>query len=408
MRFLFQHFCKIGCCILLVFNSHKSLGESLSLSSEEQLRLVGSLIETICITNACNRSIVAMVNKSVKVDPKGFKEEVFGGGSRGSVALDAASIQIRSNIFAFMLSGNQWKMTREVSDHCLQLGDLTFYSTTNLAELSPPELDRLKEVYWDRSAYDPTSRYGYQTANYGPYQSSVITGAQGSPLASYYLNLARSIEHEITFMILVSLGQTNIVAKKLCNPLIYDFNGLKYDLKAAKTALDSGQLKMAKTANGPGVDITLKTPFDTLVRVRYDQKSRLPFGMIEVEENGVTLRRITRNMINGKPWSLEWFDEQFNSNSEQTGFKRIYILSETEVNAEDLFASFDAEQKKSRMKSHKKADGSYTDSVNGLVTERTASSVDTTVFFRSYGRFGVLLGFVAISLVFCWMLLRKR
>ena len=165
---------------------------------------------------------------------------------------------------------------------------------------------------------------------------------------------------------------------------------------------------MAKTTNGPGVDITLKTPFDTLVRVRYDQKSRLPFGMIEVEENGVTLRRITRNMITGKPWSLEWFDEQFNSNSKQTGFKRIYILSETEVNAEDLFASFDADQKKSRMKSHKKADRSYMDSVNGLVSERTASSVDTTVFFRSYGRFGVLLGFVAISLVFCWMLLRKR
>ena len=144
------------------------------------------------------------------------------------------------------------------------------------------------------------------------------------------------------------------------------------------------------------------------LRFQYEEHSRIPFALIEITEDGITTRRITRNIVKDKPWSLEWFDEQFNAKKDRTSFSKRYILSESVVNVEDLFAAFDATQKKSDVRSHQKRDGSYQGVKNGKEYQRSATSVDTIEFWSNYGRWASLLGFSAVSFGFGWMLFRRR
>lgn len=394
--------------VLISILSQKTLSQSLENSSNEDIRSIEALINTLRSPNVYNWSMVAMVNESVEVDRAGFNKKVFGGSLGDTITRNTQAFQTRSNIFAYMLSGSQWKMVREASDRCIHLLDITFHSTTNLSDLSPTELGRLKEIYCERLAFDPTSRYGYQWAAFGPFQSSVLTSEESSPPGPFYLNLASSIEREIAFTILLALGQTNVASKKLCHPLFYDFSEVEIDLKTAKGALDSKRVALARNSTGPGVEFILKTPFNVSLRFQYEEHSRIPFALIEITEDGIITRRITRNIVKDKPWSLEWFDEQFNAKKDRTSFSKRYILSESVVNVEDLFAAFDATQKKSDVRSHQKRDGSYQGVKNGREYQRSATSVDTIEFWSNYGRWASLLGFSAVSFGFGWMLFRRR
>lgn len=407
MNLIIRFFLNIW-CIFLLLCPFKTLSQSLTVSRAEQLEWVSSLIETLRTTNIYNRTVVALVNDSVKIDRKGFEKEVFGGGLGGNASKDVASIQIRSNIFAYMLSGNQWTMVRESSDSCVYLLDTKFYSTTNLSEMPPAELDRLKEIYWERLAFDPTRRYGYKWASYGPYQSSVLTSAEATPPKTFNLKFAGSIEQEMVFMILAALGQTNILSRQICNPLFYDFNGVQYDLKSVQKALDSGRVHISKNPIDPAVRISFEAPFNMVVHLSYHKGSAVPFGRIELQENGVTVRRITRSLIVGKPWSLEWFDEQFDSRKELVRFSKRYILSESAANVEELFAAFDDVQKKSELRSHQNSDGSFEDFKSGIKSQRSAASIGSKEFLRDNGRWFFVVVFASVSLGFGWLLLRRR
>jgi len=334
---------------------------------DEAVGVAYSVVEFIARPGNYNKSIVAFINETVDVDQKSFNQQVYSGLSPSKIE-DVSEILVRSNLFRYKISGNLWKVARESSDQCVYLMDDTYYSTTNLTSNNHTfSIENLVGYYHNKYAFDPMALHGYRMGYYIPSLSSSLTASDSKCQQPMYLNLYNRIEHEVAFLILSTLQQTNLSGNSLCNSLLYDFNGLKPSRANIEKAYDEGKLQLLSLDGASRGEIIIKPAPGFVIKFDFEEGLVAPFRRIEIIQNDRPVRVISRKSIHGQPWFFEWFDEVFDDNGKLSKYSRKYIISESEVNVLKLLEAFDADQKLAQLSTHKASDGNYTDKHSGKV-----------------------------------------
>lgn len=396
-------------CLLVAFclNGPFCTAEAFS-PRDEAVRVAYSMVEFIARPGNYNKSIVAFINETVDVDRKFFDQQVYSGLSPSKTE-DVPEILVRSNLFRYKISGNLWKVVRESSDQCVYLMDDTYYSTTNLASNNHIfSIDQLVGYYHNKYAFDPMARYGYKVGYFGPSQSSSITALDGNCQQPMHLNLYNRIEHELAFLILSTLQQTNLSGKSWCNSLLYDFDGLKPSRANIEKAYDEGKLHLLSLDDASRGLIVIKPDPSFVIKFDFKEGMVAPFRRIEIIQNDKLVRVVSRKPIHGQPWFFEWFDEVFDDHGKTAKYDRRYIISESEANVLKLLEAFDAEQKVALLSTHKASDGNYTDKHNGKVVGRRSGGKGEFSVPKDVGRIGFVFVFGLISIGVGYFLLRSK
>jgi hypothetical protein len=375
---------------------------------DEAVGVAYSMVELIARPGNYNKSIVAFINETVDIDQKFFNDQVYSGLSPSKIQ-DVSEILVRSNLFRYKISGDLWKVVRESSDQCVYLIDDTYYSTTNLTSNNHAfSIENLVGYYHNKYAFDPVARYGYKMGYYTPSLSSSLTASDSKCQEPMNLNLYNRIEHEMAFLFLAALQQTNLSSNPLCNSLLYDFDGLKPNRENIEKAYDEGKLHFLSLDGVSSGEVIIKPGPGFVVKFDFKEGLVAPFRRIEMIQNGKSVRVISRKPIHGQSWFFEWVDEVFDDNSKLLRYSRRYIISESEVNVLKLLEAFDADQKLADLSTHKASDGNYTDKHSGKVVGGRSGGKREFSVPKDVGRLGFVIVFGSISIGAGYLLVKSN
>lgn len=333
-------------------------------------KILEQLARFTCIAKTNGHTGIAVIHESVGIDPARYEKLVHEGVSR-STPSDQELIEFRKQAHAHLLKGERWRIVRESIDSCIHLVEFADWSTTNVLE-RPADLHlvTVSNRFDLTSAYDARRRHGWLAAMYQPLISSVLTVEEGSDLEISNLNLGRTLEHDIGLFIMLGLGHTNFPAHSACHPLLYDFSHFKPDPAAIRRSLESGKVSVEPTGT-PGLHrIRFHEKDGVDVTVDFAPESSIPVPRVLVGPESRPTRLITREVVRGKPWNLEWKETLWDDAGKQTEFKHRYLLADGPADVPALLNALDDRFRGSKLRSHQDAKGEYVSRMDGRVVSR--------------------------------------
>lgn len=336
----------------------------------QSLQALGSFVQVLTSVRTNGQVAIAATHTSVKKDPKYFEELVYKGVSRNNPE-DAPLIESRKQVHAGLIEGHEWRIVREHYDRCIHLREDLHWGVTNALESAELlSLGILTNQFSLISAYDAQRRHGWVAAMYQPKISSVLTAEEGSDLDLCDLQFARGIEPDLALFALLALGQTNASPPVLCHPLLYDFSHFKPDPAAIRRSLESGRVNVEPTGT-PGLHRIRFHEKDGIdVTIDFAPDASIPVPRILVGPESKPARLITREIVRGKPWSLEWKETLRDDSGKQTEFKHRYLLADGPADVPALLNALDDRFRGSKLRSHQDAKGEYVSRMDGRVVSR--------------------------------------
>lgn len=389
LRLLFILSCSLFCICRLG-------AELVIVNRGDAIKTVHSLVEFIVKTETKDKTVTAIVHESVETNHALFEKSVYDGLSRLNPE-DSPSILTRSNGLAFLLTGERWRVVRESSDDCVHLLDERDYSITNIIDgklrLNIPQMST---NFHERFVYDPQARNGYKTARLLPEISSLLTDESGRPRTPLDLRLVSVLEHEISFLVLLALRQTNSHPRTYCNSTLYDFTHIDANSNNIVSAFDQKNVSVSKPVDNSYSVISLIPQPGARVDIEYDANANLKVRRLAFIKDGITRMIITRRAVRGLPWQSEWFDDKYDTNSARLSFVHRYVISEVSESASSILEGLDEQFRKVKIASRKNQAGGYTLSSNGKIVSRYKDSSSSEGFIKN--NIGVIVS-VSITLL---------